>query len=466
MQDKISIIPSYLPPGKRTLFSDLDNIETFVQFSDVRKGMKDQKSSFLQVNYRIKNLELVRKLKECKFKDHETIKKVSKGLHCCSTISTLEITTKNSASIQQSSKKCRRSCCPRCNQIRSGTYRNRFYKCLVSDENKHLFKKKYFYFLTLTLKHNTHGTRSEVYLVQLKTYVKRLKRSNLWKKHFPYSKSNPSTGIAESYEMTITPNGYHIHAHIMLCTYPIKIKALTLEKQLRNKWKKITTDSTGVRFDMVKVDQNTIDKIKKGQPSSKFNGLIMEVFKYTVKLGDIHKLNSHDTDLFANWLIKTKGKNMIIAGGFFRGLQLFGLKSKWDDKTEKPKIEKSGDFKYMVGRTSQINFNVSTRKHYSKEEREQILSDIYLTAVPTSFLDITKTGDYFDRYMNMSINPEENRWGTSDLDRIKTWIMVAELEEAERKFYEDLDQPLDQDFIDQANIMYFNPEYEQLEFQY
>ena len=82
MQDKISIIPSYLPPGKRTLFSDLDNIETFVQFSDVRKGMKDQKSSFLQVNYRIKNLELVRKLKECKFKDHETIKKVSKGLHC------------------------------------------------------------------------------------------------------------------------------------------------------------------------------------------------------------------------------------------------------------------------------------------------------------------------------------------------------------------------------------------------
>lgn len=472
MDDNISIIPSFLPPGQSNLFSYVHNIETFVHFSDVRKGQKDQKSSFLQVNYRIKNLELVSKLQKCQFKDHDSIIKIARGLHRCSTISKLEVTTGNSAAITRTSKKCRRSCCPRCNQIRSGQFRNRFFKCLVDPEIGNLFKKKYFYFITLTVKHNTSGIRTEVYLQELKTYVKRLKRSNLWKKHFPYSKKNPITGFAESYEMKLTPNGYHIHTHIMICTTPIKIKALKLEQHLRDKWKKITKDSTGVKFDMVKIDKTEIEKVRKGQPSGKFNGLVMEVFKYTVKLGDIHKLNSHNTNLFANWLIKTKEKNMIIAGGFFRGLELFGRDSKWDDKTPKEEVENCKSYKYLVGRTSQMYFNHSTLRHYDKSEREQILANIYLTAVPDNFVDISKTGDFFDVYLNLSIDPRENRWGISDVDRMIRWAIRCELEQAEKQFYEDMDQPLDQDFINQANLVYLNPQIhpieqtEQLEFQY
>ena len=481
MDKNKSIIPTNKPPIQGGLFSDIYNIETFVHFSDIRKGLKDQIGSFIQVNHRIKNIELYRKLNNCFFKDHKTIKKIKKALFCCSTISKIEICNNNSAAISRTSQKCRRSSCSRCNQIRSGQYRSRFYKAFLSSENSHLFKKKYFYFITLTVKHNTKGCRTEVYLQELKTYVKKLKRSKLWKKHFPYSKKNPVTGFAESYEMTLTPNGYHIHSHIMICTNPIRIKARKLEILLRWKWRKITKDSTGVRFDMLKIGKKEIQQIKAGFPSSKFNGLIMEVFKYTVKLGNVHKLNKHNTNLFANWLIETKEKNMIVAGGFFRGMQLFGRDSKWDnDKPEK--IGNSPDFKYLVGRTSQIRFNHNAAKDYPKEgytwkneytpSKSEILETVFLNKVPDDFVDISRTGDFFDLYLNLSIDPTKNRWGKSDIDRTIRWAISCELKQAEKQFYEDMQQPLDQDFINQANLLYLNPnihpveETEQLHFQF
>ena len=387
-------------------------------------------------------------------------------MHCCSTLSKIEVTKRKNASLKRTSQKCRRSCCPRCNQIRASKYKSRFIKCFNSPETAKFFKKKYFYFITFTVKHNTFGTRTEVYLEELKSYIKKIRRSKFWKKNFPYSKKNPRTGFAESYEMTLTPNGYHIHCHIMICTDPLVIRFNELTDNLRKSWKKITKDSDGVDFQKVTMTRKEIKKIRAGKPSQKFVKLISEVFKYTVKLGDIHTLDEHDTDKFADWLIKTKSKNMIIAGGFFRGFELFGRQSKWDEPKQEQEDNSSLTYDYFVGRTSHLKFNISTNKHFSKYEREYQLSQVYLSAMTNDFINIANTGQFFDRYLNMCIDPSENRWGKSDIDRLERWVIVCELEQAEKQFYKDMEQPLNQDFINQANMLYLTPKSQQLEFQY
>jgi len=466
MQDKVNKIPHFKTSKQPDLFSDIYNTDTFVHFSKELFGLPDQKSSFIKVHYRVKNLELVKRLENSTFKDHNSIKKVCKGLSCCSSVSEVQVTTRKNASITRTSSKCRRSVCARCNQIQSSKYRKRFINCFNSPETELLFKKKYFYFITLTLRHNSTNIRNNVYLQELKNYVRDLKRSKLWKTHFPFSASNPISGFAQSYELTLTPNGYHIHSHIMMCTTPLKGRITTIQQNFRDKWKKLTGDSTGVRIDMFKMDQAELEKVKEGKPSSKFTGLISEVFKYTVKLGDVHKLTSKKTELFANWIILTKGKNMIVSGGFFRGLQLFTRKSKWDDDNETEDLGHYQSFDHYIGRTSRIKFNADVRKHYSKEEREQILATIYLKEIPECFISINNCGDFFDKYMNLLINPIENCFGSSDLDKLSRWVSQAEQEQAEKQFYADFDKPLDQEFINQANKLYLTEENNQLEFIY
>ena len=116
MDDNISKIPAFFSPEKHNLFSYVHNTDTFVHFNNEMWGSDEHKNSFIQVNYRIKNLQLVKKLKNCKFKDHDSIKKTIKGLHCCSTLSKIEVTKRKNASLKRTSQKCRRSCCPRCNE--------------------------------------------------------------------------------------------------------------------------------------------------------------------------------------------------------------------------------------------------------------------------------------------------------------------------------------------------------------
>jgi hypothetical protein len=468
MADRIQDIAPHTSDSAPSFYSDIYNTGTLVQFCPERFGMDDQKRSFLQVHYRVKNLQLVNSLEKTSFKDHDHIKKVCKALSCCSSISEIQVTKRNNASIGKTSKKCKRPFCPRCNQIQSSKYKRRFLKCYNAPENEKIFKGKYFYFITLTLRHNLEGIRTEIYIDELKKHMKEFRRSKLWKKHFPYSQKNPVSGFVQSYELTLGDNGYHIHSHILMCAPPLKDKVLKVEQNFRDKWLSLTGDSTGFRLDMIKIDQEQVEKIRKGHLSKKFNQKLSETFKYTVKLGDIHKLDPIKGEMFAKWIIATKGKNMITSNGFFRQykLQLFTRKSKWDEETTQEETTHTEAWKYYVGKTSQITFNHDKNKHYPKEERQKILDTVFLKSIPSSFIDISDCGEHFDPYLNEILNPNENEYGSSHLDMLPIWAASAKRnkeEDINRKFEQDLseysahsinDDPITQEWINEVHKLY------------
>ena len=408
--------------------SDFNNIETSVHFCSDRFGLNDQKDSFLKVNYRIKNIQITKSLNKTKYSENPAIQKITKGLMCCSSMAGIEV-GKRGAAVYKTSAKCRRTICPSCNQTRSTKFRNRFIKCFNSPEETN-FKGKYFYFITLTLAHNAVNVRNYIYLDELKGYVTELKRCKLWKKHFPYSKKNPKSGFAQSYELTMGKNGFHIHSHIMMCAPPLQGKVLKIEKEFRDKWKHLTKDSTGFQLDLVKVDAEEIANIKEGRPSPKLSGFISEVLKYTVKVGDIHKMSLYKSELLAQWLIETKGKNMITSGGFFRSLQLFTNKSKWDDKSEKQQIDYLEDKKYFVGRTCDLNFNYRKNKHFTKSRKYNMLATVYLKEAP-NFKEITHCAAEFEKYFNMEIRHEQFKENTQLYDGIERLIEAARVEKEE-----------------------------------
>ena len=81
------------------------------------------------------------------------------------------------------------------------------------------------------------------------------------------------------------------------------------------------------------MDKASLRAMKEGRTEGKFLERVIETFKYAVKVGNSKELAANIDDL-AEFLIETKGQNMVVAGGFFRGLQLFGLKSIWDEGNE------------------------------------------------------------------------------------------------------------------------------------
>jgi hypothetical protein len=414
-------------------------------------GMTLQKSSFLQSHYKVYNINLAKGLEAGMYAYHPDIIQTAKALTCCSHLSKVAYYQnedgfhKRNAFIEATSAKCRNKLCARCNSIKSGKYKRRFLKAIIDPTTEHLFKGKYFYFITLGLKHNLKGTRSEVFLDQLKDYVKKLRRSTLWKAFFPYHSTkdkyskkfvpdNLKSGYAQSYELTITENGFNIHTHVLMCAPPIKGKVTKIEQLFRDKWHQITGDSSNVRLDLVRVDDKTIEQIKNGELPKKLSGYISEAFKYTVKSGNVRKLNEvfigvdskGDTytksriDLLSEWIIMTKGKKMLTSNGFFKGMQLFSTnKSKWDDgKEELEQLGYDPQARYFVGRTADLKFNYSTKGTYDTDYRRYVLERIYLTKIPISFKEITQCGDKFDKYLRMSINETYEK----DLDN---WIDCA-----------------------------------------
>jgi hypothetical protein len=410
-------------------------------------GMIDQKSSFLQSHYKIYNINLAKELEQGMFGFHTDIKKTAKALTCCSHLCKIAYYPKEdnfhrkSAFIDRTSQKCRNKLCARCNSIKSGKYKRRFLKAYVDDETKHLFEGKYFYFITFGLRHDLKGNRSIVFLDQLKEYVKKMRRSELWKGFFPYHSTtnqsspkyvpdNKKSGYAQSYELTITKNGFNIHSHVLMCAPPLRGSVVRIEQQFRDKWLEITGDSTNVRLDLVKVDKETVEQIKQGELPKKFGKYISECFKYTVKSGTTRQLKQTFTgidengkeytksriDLLSEWIIETKGKKMLTSNGFFKGMQLFKAnKSKWDDdKAELEVLPHDPNARYFVGRTADLKFNYSAKFNYDIQYRRYILDRIHVTGIPISFKEITLCGDKFDKYLGMTIDEtyekDLNKW--------------------------------------------------------
>lgn len=416
--------------------SDIYNTVPLMQFEGVHfenldyVGMPLQKQSFISSYYKTYNIQLSKKLESCQFADNPIIQAQVKGLSCCSHLSKIVVSDYNSdgtgepnAYIERTSDKCRKGLCPRCNSIKASKNKKRFINAYNSDDCKELFDGKYFYFITLTLKHNTTGTRSDVYLNQLKKYVTKLRRSELWQQYFPYSKANPLSGYAQSYELTITKNGFHIHSHILMCCPRIQHKIKKVQDDFRLKWFQLTGDSTGFNIDLVRTEKNKQDK------GLKLERVLGEILKYTVKSGTDKALTDNKEysfesgkliglelskiDLLAQWIICTKGQKMLTSNGFFKGLELFKTgKSKWDfldDSGDGIEIGNSKNDRYFVGRTAELKYNYSLTKGYLRGTRQTVLNSVYIKELTSKFIEITDCVDEFDSYFNMQVSENDTK---------------------------------------------------------
>jgi len=489
-------ISGSLPAPLSALDTHSRNVSPFLTFSGALAGKPCSRRDFTDVYYRNKNLALVNALKNTSLAENEHILNTTKGLMNCSTMCGVEVST-NGARIYKTGNRCRRAFCPKCNQLRQRKYRDRLIKAYNNKDTKKLFKGKYLYFITLTLKHNRNGCRSHVYLDDLKKYVRKLRRSQLWQDTFPTTpdfnnrrsaKKNPPeclrwnpklrkqakenyayfqknrsaqaelapmpklawrlkrkpyklnlSGYAQNYELTITKNGYNIHSHIFMIAPKVKRKANDIQKEFRKLWHDITGDTPrGFRFDFVRMEAGSSNELqmKSGELHGELKKKLNEIFKYTVKVGDIYKLadSKYKSELLARWIVETKGKKMITSNGFFKSekLQLFALKSKWDSKEKEKAPEKSKHCRYFAGRLSELGFNYQTTIFYDRYERKALFNEVFLSALPDSFKEITGFSDKFDIYLNQNISPKQVEYN------LDSWAKQAWLEQAKQDYIDDL----------------------------
>ena len=377
--------------------SVLDNKETFVQFCASTQGSKSAKDAFIKVSHRHRNLTLSNWLEESEKKEEIQVNKTIRRLRFCSSVSTI-VESNTDVEIFQTSKSCKSSHCSICLRQRSAKISKRIISALSADENQKLFDGKYFYFLTLTVKHDEE-TRQGIYLKEFKTYTQKLYRSKLWKSYFPYSNKSRQSGWITAYEVTLSEKGgYHIHAHTLICAPKLKIKVNHLQKELSAKWQKLTTDSFMIRLDLLNLKSSELrsdDANKK-----EVYAAVQELIKYGTKAGSFKNWDKEKSDLYADWIIKTKGANFINASGLFRGLELTGLKSKFDEKQEQQPVP---DGKIFIGKTSQLKFNRST-KICHPQHRQDALKKIRIIN-GSGFIDITEFKEEWD-FISM-VNMEE-----------------------------------------------------------
>lgn len=396
----------------RPVSSVLDNKETLLQFSSSVAGSKEAKSAFVKVAHRHRNLTLANWLDESdKFED-VTVNKTVRRLRFCSSVSTIKETPQN-LELVQSSKSCKSSHCTICLRQRSAKISKRIIAALTDEKNKELFKNKHFYFLTLTVKHDEE-TRNGIYLKQFKGYTQKLYRSKIWKNYFP-----KGSGWITAYEVTLSENGgYHIHAHILICSPKIRIKANLLQAELSLKWQKITTDSYMIRFDLLNlksqlmsnIDESKIKDAKalqqlrdqQAEAQKEVYSAVQELIKYGTKAGSFKNWDKGKSNLYADWIVQTKGANFINCSGIFRGLQLTGLKSQYDEKKERLGFDEG---KYFIGKTSQLKFNRSTKITHP-DHRKKALEKVRIIQ-GEGYLDITPIIEEMDEYGIIGLTEHE-----------------------------------------------------------
>lgn len=345
------------PPEK----SSVHNIETLRQFCTSESPTKTtSKKDFVKVNQRWRNIQFAKMLERSSYSDNTFIQKNAKNLLCCQSMAMVGQNA-DGYEIMEQSKRCRNKLCPSCSKVRANRMRHRFWDYLESSEGKEWSKDKKSYMITLTLKHDE-STRKGVYLKELKGYITRLIRSKFWKDNFK------NAGWFTNYEMTYGKNGLHIHSHILIMADTVANKAKTIQNDLSKKWLKLTKDSSIVRFDLC-------GKKRNGSKSAVAEA--MEIFKYTVK-GNSNTKVQYECDYLAEWLIATKGANMITASGHFRGLGITSAVSQGETSHEQ-KEPKEYDHVF-VGKTKDIRFEKSAKCSYStrkvKDYSKEPISDV------------------------------------------------------------------------------------------
>jgi len=378
--------------------------ETLMQFSPKNIASKEAKTAFIKSYYRIRNLRLADILEQNPLVDHNSINTTIRSLRFCSSVAITEVTKSGIVRILRNSKTCKNAHCAICSKMKSNKLTDRAIQAINDPANRQLFKHKHFYFLTLTVKHNLE-TRTGIYLKEFNQYCQKLFRSSLWKKHFPYSKKTPLSGWISSRECTFTGNGYHIHAHVIICAPRIKKPINQLQNEISRKWEKITSDSKNIRLDLIKgllLKQQGFDDETQRQ---KFIATLKELFKYGTKTGKFEEWDDDKVNMYTNWIIATKRKNFINVSGLFRGLQITGLKSKYDNPP--PLAEPQKGSKILIGKTTDLKFNYNHRKVYSTKWRKRIMEKITFKSIGQEIYDITEIYEEMAGYMACQLKESE-----------------------------------------------------------
>lgn len=315
------------------------------------KATQETFSLFHKTKTKHINLTVAKYLEQSSKANHTTINKTIRRLRFCSTININALDFTGKLKNIQSSKRCKAANCATCRRAKSARLGFRLSAAMADPNNATLFENKYYYFLTLTLKHDDE-TRNYNYLNDFKKYQKALRR----KKYFIES----FTGGISSIENVISEE-YHIHSHSLLCSNK-DLNARIISDKIRNDWLKITGDSFIIDFQ--KIDNEEVQ------------GAVLEVVKYSTKLMKIENLTSPQIEKLADWIIETKGKNFTNLLGNWAELDITKDKSIYDIKQQEAEIDDSDIV--IMSRTSKNSFNFSTTRNYSKFGKEKMNEFLYL----------------------------------------------------------------------------------------
>lgn len=332
----------------------LDNKETLRRFARgyvQNRGSKHVQNLHQIVKAKQMNLTISNILDSTSQREHEHINKTIRNLRWCSAEVLLRSDFTEEIDTFAKSKNCKNPNCSICRRTRSARIANRVEKAITDPDNEEKFKSGEFYFLTLTVK-TDEVTRTHNYLPEFRNYLKKFYRSKWYK-------TNIRGGIT-SVENVIT-NKYHIHSHSLLFG-ATDIDQHNAQFEIKKIWKSITGDSHVCKFTPIYGD---------------IRSSIMELVKYSTKTPDLKDKYKDFNELLAKWIIETKGQNFINCLGIFRGLQITGNKSKYDEKFE-PKYFHDSDMAALT-KTSSIKFNFSTKGKMPEHVKKKFIEKVTIT---------------------------------------------------------------------------------------
>lgn len=392
--------------------------ETLLHFCDEHDDITSKPRDFYTVNYRWKNIRLKKMLEKSSYREDETINKLIRRLEFCSKVAKTEADSNGHVSISWTSDKCRHSFCHICQRIKSARLKSRMQKVLETNEIFTNTGNGAFYFLTFTVKHDE-KTRNYNYLTEFKQYLTQLKRSKVYRDLFLPPDDHSHNGLISNIENSIKPNGYHIHSHQILFCRKIGVKASEVQSLLQKKWMKITGDSNGVRFDLIKSNENIADTEEGTELLSDLQLRVLELFKYSTKTADYSFFDDEDVELFCEWVKGVKGKNMINCSGLFRGLQITSYKSVLDEQFEPKEI--SEDSSYYISKTISVKHDTDNVKFYDQSERSQFISDVKIIGL-RDHVDVSSIRHQVDSLRNYEYSGE-HMW---DVARRECESMIAD----------------------------------------
>lgn len=336
-------------------------------------------NNFTTISTKKLNLILADQLQNLPYSSDKIYTNIISSLRFCIKYSILEKDQSNTYNIFTNSLTCKNKYCFYCNHIKSLKYTNRFMNFMCLPANEILFKNKYFYFITLTLKHDI-NTRNYVYLKDLTKYQNKLFRSKIWAQNFgSKDKKNTNSFIASS-EITFTKNNYNIHTHILVISDKLKVKINEFQNELQATWLKITNDSWNARIDLIKNDK-----------SKDFQNTLKEVFKYNVKLQLKNITDKETIYKLGDWIEKSHNQKLIKVHGFLRGFNLFARQSIYDKVVKTKYVDDTN--KYFICNTSKLLFDKNVSFMKSLKSQNIDLNSLKLVPHMSNVIDISTSID-------------------------------------------------------------------------